>query len=388
MSDPIVVCGTGIVGLATALAFARRGERATLLGPKRSFEPARPEEFHARVYAISPSSQRFLAELGVWGLLDAKRLTAVEAMEIHGDGEGLLNLNAWQTAQTELAWIVESLEIERVLTQAVQMFGVSWVPEKFATYAPGRITTEQGSVLEAELFVAADGAQSPLRAAAGVPVTVRPYGATGLVAHFNCQLPHQGTALQWFTSEGVLALLPMPTTTQGPQVSMVWSAKESMANEVLSMSAPEQSKYLSAKLNEMTASRLGALTMRSPLHGFPLSLNQSPMIAEGLALAGDAAHRLHPLAGQGLNLGLGDVEALVDTIAGRESFRSPGDAMLLRRYRRARAEPVLAMRLVTDGLFRLFDARQAPVVWLRNAGMNVVEKLPFIKRQLIEGASR
>ena len=386
MSDPIVVCGTGIVGLATALAFARRGERATLLGPKRSFEPARAEEFHARVYAISPSSQRFLAELGVWGLLDAKRLTAVEAMEIHGDGDGLLNLNAWQTAQTELAWIVESLEIERVLTQAVQMFGVSWVPEKFATYAPGRITTEQGSVLEAELFVAADGAQSPLRAAAGVPVTVRPYGATGLVAHFNCQLPHQGTALQWFTSEGVLALLPMPTTTQGPQVSMVWSAKESMANEVLSMSAPEQSKYLSAKLNEMTASRLGALTMRSPLHGFPLSLNQSPMIAEGLALAGDAAHRLHPLAGQGLNLGLGDVEALVDTIAGRESFRSPGDAMLLRRYRRARAEPVLAMRLVTDGLFRLFDARQAPVVWLRNAGMNVVEKLPFIKRQLIEGA--
>lgn len=388
MSDPIVVCGTGIVGLATALAFARRGERATLLGPKRSFEPARAEEFHARVYAISPSSQRFLAELGVWGLLDAKRLTAVEAMEIHGDGDGLLNLNAWQTAQTELAWIVESLEIERVLTQAVQMFGVSWVPEKFATYAPGRITTEQGSVLEAELFVAADGAQSPLRAAAGAPVTVRPYGATGLVAHFNCQLPHQGTALQWFTSEGVLALLPMPTTTQGPQVSMVWSAKESMANEVLSMSAPEQSKYLSAKLNEMTASRLGALTMRSPLHGFPLSLNQSPMIAEGLALAGDAAHRLHPLAGQGLNLGLGDVEALVDTIAGRESFRSPGDAMLLRRYRRARAEPVLAMRLVTDGLFRLFDARQAPVVWLRNAGMNVVEKLPFIKRQLIEGASR
>lgn len=388
MSDPIVVCGTGIVGLATALAFARRGERATLLGPKRSFEPARAEEFHARVYAISPSSQRFLAELGVWGLLDAKRLTAVEAMEIHGDGDGLLNLNAWQTAQTELAWIVESLEIERVLTQAVQMFGVSWVPEKFATYAPGRITTEQGSVLEAELFVAADGAQSPLRAAAGVPVTVRPYGATGLVAHFNCQLPHQGTALQWFTSEGVLALLPMPTTTQGPQVSMVWSAKESMANEVLSMSAPQQSKYLSAKLNEMTASRLGALTMRSPLHGFPLSLNQSPMVAEGLALAGDAAHRLHPLAGQGLNLGLGDVEALVDTMAGRESFRSPGDAMLLRRYRRARAEPVLAMRLVTDGLFRLFDARQAPVVWLRNAGMNVVEKLPFIKRQLIEGASR
>ena len=388
MSTPIVVCGTGIVGLATALAFARRAERVTLLGPKRTFAPALAEVFHARVYAISPSSQRFLAALGVWDLLDARRVTAVEAMEIHGDADGLLNLNAWQTAQTELAWIVESLELERVLTQAVQMFGIPWVPEKFATYSPGCITTELGTSLRADLFVAADGAQSALRTAAGVPVTVRPYGATGLVAHFSTHLPHQGTALQWFTPEGVLALLPMPTTSEGPQVSMVWSAKEAQANEILAMPAQEQAQYLSAKLIEMTASRLGTLKMRSALHGFPLSLNESPLMSEGLVLVGDAAHRLHPLAGQGLNLGLGDVEALVDTIANREPFRSPGDPMLLRRYRRARAEPVLAMRLVTDGLFRLFDAQQAPVAWLRNIGMNVVEKLPFIKRQLIEGASR
>jgi 2-polyprenylphenol 6-hydroxylase len=388
MNTPIVVCGTGIVGLAAALGFARRGERVTILGPKRSFDPAQVEVFDARVYAISPASQRYLEALGVWELLDVRRITAVQAMEIHGDADGFLNLNAWQTAQTELAWIVESLEIERVLRQAVQMFGVPWIAEKFASYTPGQIATDQGLIVRGDLFVAADGAQSALRAAAGVPVTVQPYGATGLVAHFTTHFPHQGTAMQWFTPEGVLALLPMPTTSDGPQVSMVWSAKEALANEVLSMPAVEQAQYLNVKLTEMTASRLGPLTMRSPLHGFPLSLNQSPMIADGLALAGDAAHRLHPLAGQGLNLGLGDVEALVDTIANRESFRSPGDAMLLRRYRRARAEPVLAMRLVTDGLFRLFNTQQAPVAWLRNVGMNVVEKLPFIKRYLIAGASR
>jgi 2-polyprenyl-6-methoxyphenol hydroxylase-like FAD-dependent oxidoreductase len=115
MNSPIVVCGTGIVGLATALGFARRGERVTLLGPKRSFDPAVAEVFDARVYAISPASQRYLAALGVWDLLDARRITSVEAMEIHGDADGLLHLNAWQTAQTELAWIVESLGIERVL---------------------------------------------------------------------------------------------------------------------------------------------------------------------------------------------------------------------------------------------------------------------------------
>lgn len=388
MKTPIVICGTGIVGLATALGFARRGEKVTLLGPKRHFEPANFEVFHSRVYAISPASQRFLAGLGVWDLMDARRLTPVEAMEIHGDGDGLLNLNAWQTAQNELAWIVEALEIERVLTQAVQMFGVPWVPEKFASYERGRLTTHQGIVLEAELFVAADGAQSALREAAGLPVTVRPYGATGLVAHFNSALPHQGTAMQWFTPEGVLALLPMPTTADGPQVSMVWSAKEALANEVLAMSASEHAQFLSHRLSWMTASRLGQLTMRGGLQGFALSLNQSPVMTEGLVLVGDAAHRVHPLAGQGLNLGLGDVEALVDTIAGRESFRSPGDSMLLRRYRRARAEPVLAMRLVTDGLFRLFDAPQAPVSWLRNMGMNIVEQLPFVKRYLIAGASR
>jgi len=387
-TTPILVCGTGIAGLATALAFARQGERVTLLGPKRSFAPSAPDFFHPRVYAISPSSQRFLVELGVWDLMDARRLTPVEAMEIHGDSNGLLNLNAWQSAQTELAWIVESNEIERVLVQAVQVFGVPWITEKFVSFSPGQVTTDLGTVIRAELFVAADGAQSPLRAAAGIPVTIRPYGAVGLVAHFNSAYPHQGTALQWFGVEGVLALLPMPATAQGPQVSMVWSAKEGLAQEILSMPEAEQAQYLGKRLAEMTGSRLGPLKMRSALHGFPLTLNQSPMVSEGVALVGDAAHRVHPLAGQGLNLGLGDVQALVDNIANRGAFRSPADPVLLRRYRRARAEPVMAMRLVTDGLARLFDAPQAPVAWLRNAGMNVVEKLPFIKRHLIAGASR
>ena len=386
--SPITVCGAGIAGLATALAFARRGERVTLVGPRRQLSPPFPEVFDSRVYAISPASQRFLVNLGVWDLMDARRLTAVEAMEIHGDGNGLLNLNAWQTAQTELAWIVESVEIERVLAQAVQVFGVPWIAEKFASYAPGQLVTDRGTCVRAELFVAADGAQSELRAAAGIPVTVRPYGAVGLVAHFTAQRPHQGSALQWFGVEGVLALLPMPTTADGPQVSMVWSAKQALAQEVLSMAPSSQAQYLSQRLSEITGSRLGNLTMRGSLQGFPLSLNQSPMVAEGLALVGDAAHRVHPLAGQGLNLGLGDVEALVANIAGRGALRSPADPVLLRRYRRVRAEPVLAMRVVTDGLARLFDAPQAPVAWARNAGMNMIEKLPFIKRYLIAGASR
>lgn len=388
MSASIVVCGSGVVGLSTALAFARKGEPVTLVGPRPAAPSLAQDEFYPRVYALSPASQRFLASIGVWDLMDPRRLTSVQAMEIHGDGNGLLNLNAWQTAQSELAWIVESSEIERVLVQAAQVMGLRWVTEKFASYTPGTLTTERGTTLAAELFIAADGAQSPLRAAAGLTVDSRSYGATALVAHLDCSLPHQGTALQWFGADGVLALLPMPDTTNGPQVSMVWSLKEDIAQSLQAMSAQERASTLQARLAAATAGRLGVLTLRGAVHSFPLSLDQSPLIGDRVALAGDAAHRVHPLAGQGLNLGLGDVQALVDTVTSRESFRSPGDPMVLRRYRRLRAEPVLAMRLVTDGLARLFDIQHAPVVWLRNMGMNLAEKLPFIKRQLISGASR
>jgi ubiquinone biosynthesis UbiH/UbiF/VisC/COQ6 family hydroxylase len=325
-------------------------------------------------------------------MLDARRLTAVQAMEIHGDGAGLVNLNAWQAAIPQLAWIVESSEIERVLTQAVQIFGLNWITEKFASYRSAHglssVTTEQGTVLQAELFIAADGVHSPLRAAAGLPVDIKPYGVTALVAHLNCSRPHQGTAFQWFNESGVLALLPMPSTQTGSQVSLVWSLKEALAQELLSLSAHEQARQLSTRLAVLTSGRLGELTLRGSLHAFPLSLNQSPMIGERIALAGDAAHRLHPLAGQGLNLGLGDAEALVQVLAEREAFRRPGDAMVLRRYRRARAEPVLAMRVVTDGLHRLFETQNAPVAWLRNVGMSAVERLPVVKRLLIAGASR
>jgi 2-octaprenylphenol hydroxylase len=399
MTSPIVVCGTGIVGLATALGLARSGQSVTLVGPRQTFLPATPEVFHPRVYAISPASQRFLASLGVWDMLDAQRLTAVQAMEIHGDGAGLVNLNAWQAALPELAWIVESGEIERVLTQAVQIFGLTWLAERFRSYSPGVddqsvpqslpcLTTEQGTVLQAELFIAADGAQSPLRAAAGLPLDSKPYGVTALVAHLNCARPHQGTAFQWFNDQGVLALLPMPATQAGAQVSLVWSLKESLAQALLALSPEEQADALRTRLAGLTANRLGELTLRGSLNSFALSLNQSPMIGERIALVGDAAHRVHPLAGQGLNLGLGDVQALVGVLAQREDFRSAGDALVLRRYRRARAEAVMAMRVVTDGLHRLFEVQNAPVAWLRNLGMTAVEKLPFLKRTLISGASR
>ncbi|MGN6581509.1 MAG: UbiH/UbiF family hydroxylase [Bordetella sp.] len=388
MKPQILVCGAGIVGLSCALALARKGQRVAVLAPRGDVPAAQADVYHPRVYAISPASQRLLDGLGVWHMLPSARIAPVQAMEIYGDGDGRVDLHAWQAAQENLAWIVESGEIERVLIQAVRMFGIEWLDDRCETWRDGEVETAAGRRMQAELFVGADGAASRLRESAGIKHESRPYHDIGLVTHLDAERPHQSTALQWFRDDGVLALLPLPDTAAGPQVSMVWSMRKAQAEALLALPHQEQAAELENRLAHAAQGRLGALRMRGALHGFPLSVDQSQMTGPGIALVGDAAHRVHPLAGQGLNLGLGDVQALAEAVCQRENFRAAGDARVLRRYQRARAEPVLAMRLATDGLHRLFGIQAAPLAWLRNAGMRWVDALPFVKRQLIEGASR
>src|SRR3546814_7888969 len=160
---------------------------------------------------------------------------------------------------------------------------------------------------------------------------------------------------------------------------MVWSMPEAMAQELMALPEADRNAKLESRLAMATGGRLGRLTVRSPLFGFPLYLEKSGMVAPGVALVGDAAHRVHPLAGQGLNLGLADVEDLLRILNAKEDYRSVGDIRVLHRYRRARAEAVMAMSAATDGLHRLFAAQTAPVAWARNLGMHCVDRLPFIK---------
>ncbi|MDX3905762.1 MAG: FAD-dependent monooxygenase [Pigmentiphaga sp.] len=396
----IVVAGTGIVGLAAALALSRGGARVGLLGPRPALPAPEPGLYDPRVYALSPASRQLLAELGIWEALPEDRITGVRAMEIlgdrpaWGDRPGHLGLSAWQAGSDYLAWIVESRELERVLRQAVQWSGVRWTTEDFVglEWLPGAsgmvLRTSGGQSLQTLLAVAADGADSRLRQAAQVSATRSDYGATGVVVHLDAELPHQECACQWFSDDGVLALLPMPDTDAGPQVSMVWSMHRAQARALFALPEQERAATLEARLDAVTRGRLGRLRVRSPLFGFPLMLQHaSPLASRGVVLVGDAAHVVHPLAGQGLNLGLGDVQALADVLGGREPFRAIDDPRLLRRYERARAEPLLAMRVVTDGLFHLFGTRAAPVAWLRNAGLDVVDRLPLLKRLLVNGAS-
>jgi ubiquinone biosynthesis UbiH/UbiF/VisC/COQ6 family hydroxylase len=385
--ENIVVCGTGIVGLAAALALARGGFQVTLLGPRHSVPAYAPNHYCPRVYAVSGASQAFLQGLGVWGLLNAPRVVPVQAMDIQGDASGRVQLNAWQDSKETLAWILESSELERVLQQAVSFMGVSWVAESFSRLQGGQVLTDTGRSLAAGLLVGADGAGSPVRTAAGIAHQSRAYGHTGVVTHLNAQRPHHNVAYQWFTGESVVALLPMPDTDDGPQVSLVWSMPSDQAQALLAMPDDQRSSWLRAQLQAVTGGQLGTLSVRSGVHGFPLFLESSAMAAPGVALVGDAAHRVHPLAGQGLNLGLGDVQALVQCLAQKEVFRSAGDERVMARYRRARLQPVQAMSLATDGLHKLFGIHAAPVVWARNLGMQCVDRIPFVKRFLIHAAA-
>jgi 2-octaprenylphenol hydroxylase len=386
--ESVLVCGTGIAGLSAALGLAKAGIDAALLGPRAAPKASVPDVYCPRVYAISASSQAFLSGLGVWNMMDPARVTPVEAMEIYGDGGGVVHLNAWQKAQPALAWIVESSELERVLQQAVQVFGVPWHAEKFQRLESKSVLTESGRKLQPGLLVGADGAGSPVRQAAGIGHQSRAYGDMGLVVHLNAELPHQNVALQWFTGDSILALLPLPETSGGHQVSMVWSMPDAMAKELMALSEADRNTRLESRLSMASGGRLGRLTVRSQLFGFPLYLEKSGMVAPGVALVGDAAHRVHPLAGQGLNLGLADVENLLRVLAAREDYRGVGDIRVLHRYRRARAEAVLAMSAATDGLHRLFAVQAAPVAWARNIGMHCVDRLPLVKQLLIGAAGK
>lgn len=388
----VIVCGAGIVGMAMTLALSKKGIKTRLLAPKYIAQAGLGEAYHPRIYAISLASQRLLNELGVWSLLPAARLTAVNQMQIQGDQAGQLTLSAEAGELNELAWIVESGEIESALQKALTIYGVEWLDDKVADLSLQSaqkvlIHTEKGQSYATDLVIAADGANSVIRQKAGIWHQSKSYESKGLVAQFTVEKSHQNTAYQWFTDEGVLAFLPLPDTQDGHQISMVWSASDVTAKELEALSKEELAEVLRKRVGHLSQDMLGQITLRSPMYAFPLTLEKSGMIAPGVALVGDAAHRVHPLAGQGLNLGLGDVQTLCDVLSEKPTYRELGDVRVLQRYQRERSVPIAHMRWVTDGLHSLFSSQFEPVKAVRNIGMDMVSRLPFLKEFLIKKAS-
>ena len=383
----VVIAGAGLVGLALAAAIARHGLTVALVDRAPQLSATDPDTWDVRVYAISPGSATFLQRLGAWQALSSERIAAIESMHIVGDAGATLGFSAYELGERALAWIVEERALRAALLPAIHVPGVDFVTgATFATLAwsadEGVLTLDDGRQFAARLVVGADGVNSWVRRAAGIVAEPRPYGQQGVVANFDCELAHHGCARQWFRDDGgVLAWLPLP----GRRISIVWSAPDALARELLA-SSPDA---FTARVAEAGESVLGALRMITPPAAFPLqSLRLPTSIAHRMALVGDAAHGVHPLAGQGVNLGFGDAQALANVLAERGPVGDAGAPILLERFARRRAEPVLAMQTVTDGLARLFGPRAPWLKTLRNAGLSAVDRLPLVKRVLAQGALR
>ena len=373
----IVVVGGGPVGLSFALAAAGEADVNVTVIDRESVPAIPPAgEFDHRVYALSPASKGFLQSLGVWAKIDGARVAAVDAMEVFGDDDGAIHFR--QAAS--LACIVEHGALMRALHMAADATAANLSRRQGAALASLdrvgsqlRAHLDNGDSIAADLLVGADGARSRVRENAGIGVDNKDYESDALVANFHCEQPHRHIARQWFLADSVLAWLPMP---QG-QISLVWSVERKRA-DALSALDPDA---FAAAVAVAGGQVLGRLTMASPLARFPLRRQIADHWSQhSLVLIGDAAHAIHPLAGQGVNLGFGDAETLATTLRDRSRLSAVGDPALLRRYERARREQVFAMGEATDRLRSLYLQASPAIRKLRNAGLSTVDRLPFLKR--------
>ena len=379
MANPPDICirGAGIVGRTLALLLARERLRVALVDA-----PANPSGTDVRAYSLNGAAQRMLQDLRCWP--DSPAVTPVHQMQVFGDHGGELNFGAQDLGAGELNWMVDVPVLEERLAAAVQ-------------FQP--LIEVLSSPVAAPLTVVCEGRASQTRAELGVAFDITAYEQHALATRLRCELPHGGVARQWFTwgqvpgraqaQAEILALLPMGGAG-GHEVALVWSVHPLRVPHLLGLSAPD----FADELAQACGMALGPMTVTAERAVWPLQLARASRWMgvmpdthkQAFVLAGDAAHALHPLAGQGLNVGLADVAELVRVIQGKEFWRPLHDAKLLRRYERARQADVQAMGFVTDGLQRLF-AQPGPV-WqnLRNWGMRGFDRSGPLKNWMTHQA--
>ena len=379
----MVVSGGGPVGLA--LACASPGFDVRVIEGAAARVGALPEAFDVRVYAVSPGTREFLRRLGAWEGLDAQRVAPVRRMEIFGDQGARLAFSA--RPASALAWIVEAGRLADALERrAASLPHVTIVHGSpgvdFGAQADGVwAQLENGQRVAGDVLVGADGQDSRVRSRLGIAFEEEPYAEAAIVANFECEIEHGAVARQWFRADGVLAWLPLP----GARISIVWSAPVAHADEIAAL----EPRAFERRVRDAGQSALGDLRLDSAVARFALRSIRVPQpVAQGVALAGDAAHAVHPLAGQGINLGFQDARLLAEVLATRTALERPGDLRVLRRYARERREDVTAMHFVTDGLDKLFATGGPGARTLRNLGLRLVEGQPWAKSALARRAMR
>ena len=367
MSKTFDVCirGDGVVGRTLALLLARERLRVALVS-RAMPTAAEPPAADVRAYALNSASRNLLETLRVWP--DAPFATPVKEMQVWGDDGGRLDFSATSVAQDALAWIVDVPALEQQLIQAVR-----YQPQIELVTAPAK----------AALTVVCEGKKSSSRDEFGVQWIVKPYPQKAIAARLDSEVPHQGVARQWFAGGDIVALLPLGGEA-GNSVALVWSVSVDRAEALEKLSNEE----FCAALQIICGPEVGSLRLTSERAGWALALsNADHWVGPGWALAGDAAHTVHPLSGQGLNLGLADAACLAGVLAQREYWRALGDEKLLRRYERARKADVTTMSTVTDGLHGLFAQPDERWQMLRNWGMKGFARSSLLKRWVARQAA-
>jgi ubiquinone biosynthesis UbiH/UbiF/VisC/COQ6 family hydroxylase len=363
-----------------------------VIEPAPAVAPVTGAPFELRVSAISPGNRALLADLGVWQALDASRIANYERMviwheSVPPDSPDVLRFDAAEAGEADLGSIVENNALQAQLLQRCADQGICILHESLRALqvdADAATLDLGGTQVIAELVVGADGAASAVRAALGMQAEGRDYGQRAIVATVRGERSHGGTAWQRFLSTGPLALLPLP----GDECSIVWSAVNERAAALLAM----QPLDFEAALTAASAGVLGALRLTSSRAAFPLRrLAAQDYVRQRAVLVGDAAHVIHPLAGQGVNQGLADVLALATALAGRPARESPGALAALRRYERERRAGNALVAATVDGLDLLFTNSGALRSWAAREGMALVGRSrparQFLVRQAAAGRS-
>jgi 2-octaprenyl-6-methoxyphenol hydroxylase len=390
-SYDIIIVGGGPVGLAQALAFTRfqQGLRVALLDRRPFIVPD-----DRRAFALSAGVRRVLDTLGVWAAI-APEAEPIRSMKITDSGAGDLSRPVFLSFDGDVvpgepyAHMVANRVLTRVLLEAASPRVELIAPVEIAGYADGPATAalslKDGRVLAAPLIVGADGAMSALRGMAGIDVVAHDYRQAGIVTTISHELPHDGVAYEHFRPAGPFASLPLRDENGTHRSSLVWTESSAEAARVKSLPLTEAAALIEAAMG----SSLGHVTVEEGLQSFPLRLQLArSFTGPRLALIGDAAHVIHPLAGQGLNLGLKDVAALAETVI--DALRlgvDHGSPDVLARYQRWRRFDTALMAAVTDNLNRLFSNDIAPVRAVRDVGLGLVDRVPAIKNALIARAA-
>ena len=359
--------------------------------------PSQDDCFDPRVVALTQASQKLLACAGVWEPIQAHRACAYTRMDVwDADGTGNIQFDSREVQQPCLGHIVENNLIASLLLARIkQLPNVSvLMPAKVSSilrlpeHNKTQLMLEGNRSVTGTLVIAADGARSNIRELANMPTREWDYGHSAIVTTVKTEKPHQFTAWQRFLPTGPLAFLPLQVSAEPDNEehysSIVWSAQTETAQRLMGL---DDATFM-AELSNAFEGRLGEVVHTAKRFSFPLRQRHAiDYIADGIALVGDAAHTIHPLAGQGVNLGLLDVAVLRDEIIRAQRRHLPlSDASILRRYQRGRKSDNLAMMAMMEGFKRLFGADHLPLRWLRNEGMRKLNSVPLLKNAVVKQA--